>query len=96
MTDQHFKALAVAIATIEDFGERERIAQLIGTVCDSVNKNFNWLTWNETCLVLMDDFGDDYDWVEDDQEEEEDDYDYEYGDYDYDEAWGDDHQEEKS
>ncbi len=104
MTTQHFKILAEAIATIEDFGERKRTSQLIGTVCAVANKNFNWFIWYETCLVLWEDFEDDWEDFEDDWDDFEDEYDYKdydyedyvYGeDYDYDEAWGNDHQEEK-
>ncbi len=94
MTTQHFKILAEAIATIEDFGERKRTSQLIGTVCAVANKNFNWFIWYSMCLVLWEDFEDDWDDFEEDFTEDDwddywddDTYYHDIGDYDFDEAW---------
>ena len=51
MSRKHFRALADAIAGIEDREERKRMAKLIGDVCQSCNGNFNWSVWNSACGV---------------------------------------------
>jgi hypothetical protein len=49
MTKKHFKKLASAIATIEDHMERDRMAVLIGRVCQEVNDLFDWSRWHAAC-----------------------------------------------
>jgi len=51
MSRKHFRALAVAIAGINDADDRARTAKLIGDVCAGCNNNFNWSTWNNACRV---------------------------------------------
>ena len=52
MSRKHFRALAEAIAGINDADDRERTAKLIGNVCAGCNDNFNWSVWNNACRVM--------------------------------------------
>jgi len=51
MSRKHFRALAEAIAGINDEGDRIHTAQLIGVVCAECNDRFNWATWYSACNV---------------------------------------------
>ena len=51
MSRKHFRALAEAIAGIEDAGERKRMGKLIGEVCAGCNGNFKWSIWWYACGV---------------------------------------------
>lgn len=51
MSRKHFRALAEAIAGIENTGERERMTELVGAVCAECNGRFSWFTWRNACNV---------------------------------------------
>jgi len=49
MTRKHYRALADAIATIDNPDHREEMAHLIGEVCRADNCRFDWYRWNCAC-----------------------------------------------
>ena len=52
MTRHHFEALAAAIATIADEGERNSVASLIGDVCAASNARFDRTRFYQACDVI--------------------------------------------
>ena len=49
MSRKHFRALAKAIAGIENHDERVRMADLVGEVCSECNDLFDWTRWRAAC-----------------------------------------------
>ena len=51
MTRKHFKALAAAIAKVEDYSIRALMCDVVGGACEQFNSSFSWSIWRNSCRV---------------------------------------------